>query len=150
MTPGTILKAVFKICIALITLLFLQANSLHAEPLTPVEVVKIFIAGYGTGLMDKAAEVTTSSFRENKPKSVWVTEVWKLLKGLEYAHTYSKVVDTEIKEKKAIVLVDAEITTKAADAKQKEIYTLVRKRHRWLIDDLIVTNEKVDLEDYEL
>ena len=100
--------------------------------------------------MDQAADVTTAEFRDNKPKSVWVAENWSLLSGLKYAHTYSKIIDTEIKDEKAIVLVDAEITTKAADAKQKEVYRLVKEGGRWLIDDLIVTDEEVDLEDYEL
>jgi len=143
-------KAALQIFLAVITLFLSEPSALFAESKTPEEVVKIFISGYGTAHMEEVADVTTAEFRDNEPKSVWVAKKWKLLSSLEYAHIYSKVIDTKVKDDKAIVLVDAEITTKAADAKQKEVYTLVKNGGKWFIDDLIVADEKVDLEDYEL
>ena len=126
------------------------ANTAHAEPKTPVEVVKVFIAGYGNANMDEAAEVTTASFRDNKPKSVWVVETWKALNKIEYFHKPGKVVKSKIKGDKAVVLIDAEITTAAGNSKQKEIFSLVKKGDIWLIDEFIVADEKVDLDEYEL
>ena len=69
-----------------------QGNTAHAQPKTPIEVIKIFIAGYGTPRMDEAADVTTAKFRDDKPKSVWVVETWETLNAIKYAHKSSKVV----------------------------------------------------------
>jgi hypothetical protein len=44
----------------------------------------------------------------------------------------------------------ARIMTAAADADQKEIYTLAKQNGRWLVDDLVVTDEEVKIEDLEI
>ena len=77
---------------------------------------------------------------------MWVVDTWRALNKLEYGHTNSKVVDSKIANDKAIVLVDSKITTAAADAKQKEVFSLTKEGGRWLIDDLIVMDEEVDLD----
>ena len=150
MTSSVRAKTVFIIFLPLITLFFLQANILNAETKSPEEVVKMFIAGYGTARMDEAADLTTDKFRGDRPKSVWVVETWKTLNAIEYGRKESKVIDSRIGEKKAVVLVESEITTNPANAVQREIYILTKDENRWLIDDLIVTDEKIKLDDYEL
>lgn len=142
--------------ITFIAVLFLLAsflildNTAYAEPKTPVEVVMAFIAGYGNANMDDAADFTTAKIRGNKPKSVWVVETWKALNEIEYSHKPSKVIEAKVKDDKAVVLVDAEITTAAGDSKQVEIFVLVKDGDNWLIDDLVVADEKVDLDESEL
>ena len=145
-------KLVFGIPLVLISLLFVQTFAAYAEPKTPVEVVEVFIDGYGTAKMDQAAKHTTAKFRNDKPKSVWVQETWNALNELKYGHKDSSVIDTKVGDEKAVVVVDAKITTVAADARQKEIYILVKQEDRWLIDELILSDEKVqvDLDDYTL
>ena len=150
MTFKRTIKIVPSIILLLTVLVLFQVNTAHAQPKTPIEAVKIFIAGYGTSRMDEAADVTTANFRDDRPKSVWVVKMWEMLHSIEYAHIRSKVVATKVKDRRAVVLVDAEITSAAADAKQKEIYTLVKEGASWLIDTLTVTDEKIDLEDHNL
>jgi len=150
MTSDSVIKIVQVIILSLIASILCQVNTAQAEPKSPVEVVKIFIAGYGTPRMDEAADVTTAKFRDDRPKSVWTVETWEKLKAIKYAHTHSKVIGSKVKDRKAVVLVDAEITTVAGDTKQKEIYTLLKEGASWLIDTLVVTDEKIDLEDYKL
>ena len=115
MTFERTIKNVPTIFLILTVLVLFQGNTAHAQPKTPIEVIKIFIAGYGTPRMDEAADVTTAKFRDDKPKSVWVVETWKKSNAIEYAHKSSKVVATKVKDRKAVVLVDAEITTVAGD-----------------------------------
>lgn len=152
MRSKSIIRSVYGIILSLIAILCLSPNSLYAAPKTPVQVVEIFIEGYGTAKMDQAADVTTAEFRDNKPKSVWVQETWEALNELKYRHKDSSVIDTKVGDEKAIVVVDAKITTVAADARQNEVYILVQQQDRWLIDELIVSDEKiqVDLDDYAL
>lgn len=146
MTSAPPINRVLRIILPLIAIIFVHANIIYAEPKTPVQIVKFFIAGYGTSQMDEIADYTTAKFRNNKPKSVWVVDTWRALNKLKYGHTNSKVVDSKIANDRAIVLVDSKITTAAAGAKQKEVFTLTKEGGRWLIDDLIVMDEEVDLD----
>lgn len=43
------------------------------------------------------------------------------------------------------VILDTKIKTKAADADQKELYLLIREDGRWLIDELQVGDEILEL-----
>lgn len=76
MTFERTIKNVLSITLFLIILVLFQVNTAHAQPKTPIEVIKVFIAGYGTPRMDEAADVTTAKFRDDRPKSVWVVETW--------------------------------------------------------------------------
>lgn len=149
MTSTPINKAL-RIILPLIAIIFVYANSIYAEPKTPVQIVKFFIAGYGTAQMDDVADYTTAKFRDNRPKSVWVVDTWRAMKRLKYGSKAAKVVDSKIAGDKAVVLIDSEITTAAADVKQKEVYTLTKEGGMWLIDDLIVMDEEIDSDKFPL
>jgi len=112
----------------------------------PIEVVKLFFQTYGTPQMDEIGPYTTAKFRDDKPMSVWVAETWKALKQMEYEKLEIKILDSKIKDKNALVAVQAKIKTVAGEADQKEIYSLILENNRWLIDDLVVTDEDIDLE----
>jgi len=147
---STPINRALRIILPLIAIILVHANSIYAEPKTPVQVVKFFIVGYGTSQMDDVADYTTAKFRDNKPKSVWVVETWRALKKLKYGRKAGKVIDSKIAGDKAIVLIDSEITTAAADVKQREVYTLTKEGGMWLIDDLIVMDEEIDLDKFPL
>ncbi len=57
--------------------------------------------------MDEIADYTTPSFRDNKPKSVWVVETWKTLKDIQYERLNSSVIGSQVKGDKAIVILEA-------------------------------------------
>ena len=112
----------------------------------PIEVVNLFFETYGTPQMDEIGPYTTAKFRDDKPMSVWVAETWKALKQMEYEKLEIKILDSKIKDKNAFVAVQAKIKTMAGEVDQKEIYSLILENNRWLIDDLVVTDEDIDLE----
>jgi len=116
----------------------------------PIEVVNLFFETYGTSRMDEIGPYTTAKFRENKPMSVWVAETWKALKQMEYEKLEIKVLDSKITDKNALVAVQSKIKTVAGEADQKEIYSLILENNKWLIDDLVVTDEEIDLENMNI
>jgi hypothetical protein len=69
---------------------------------------------------------------------------------MEYEKLEFKVLDSKITDKKALVAVQAKIKTVAGEADQKEIYSLVIENNRWLIDELVVTDEEIDLENMNI
>ena len=100
--------------------------------------------------MDEVAKYTTANFRDNKPKSVWVVDTWRTLQQLKYKKLNGDITDSKVKGEKAVVVVQSRISTAAGDAIQKEIYYLVKSLEKWLINELVVTDEEVDLDKIEL
>ena len=58
----------------------------------------------------------------------------------------SSVAESKTDRDKAIVILNAVISTVGGSANQKEVYFLIRKDDRWLIDELEVTDEVLDSE----
>lgn len=139
-----------KIIPLLITFFFVSLNICHAQQKSPIEVVELFDKCYGGPQMDEIADYTTANFRDNKPKSVWVVDTWKSLSRLKYQRLNSFIIDSKVKEDKAVVVVQAKISTAAGEASQKEVYYLIKETERWLIDELIVTDEEIDLNKIKL
>lgn len=99
--------------------------------------------------MDAIAGYTTAKFRLNRPKSVWVVDIWRALKKMKYTRVGSAVVKSKVNgKKKAVILVEAKIKIDEKETTQKEIYYLTREAEKWLIDDLVVVDGEVDLEEF--
>jgi len=97
--------------------------------------------------MDVIAGNTTASFRANRPKSVWVVDVWRALKKMKYKRLNSTVIDSRVNnDRKAVVIVKAKIEIANKETTHKEIYYLIQKREKWSIDDLVVANGEIDLD----
>ena len=119
----------------------------NAQDKSAVEVVNLFDSHYGGPEMDVIAGYTTAKFRLNRPKSVWVVDVWQALKKMKYKRVSSAVVDSTVNDnKKAVIFVETKIKINEKETTQKEVYYLTREAEKWLIDDLVVVNEEVDLE----
>jgi hypothetical protein len=134
----------------LLCVLVLFAGSSFSQERSAIEVVTLFAECYGNPCMDEVADYTTPRFRDNKPKSVWVVDTWKALHTMNYKKLTSSVINSKIKDGKAVVIVNAKISTVGGDAIQKEIFYLIKEKERWLIDELVVTNEEVDVDKTEL
>ena len=100
--------------------------------------------------MDEIADCTTANFRNNRPKSVWVVDIWRALKRMKYKKLSSSVIDSKVKDDKAVVLVEARIKTADVEKAQKEIFSLIKRGKEWLIDGLRVTDEEIDLKQFKL
>ena len=134
-----------KILYLLITFLLINVSINHAQEKSPIEVVKLFDKAYGSPSMDEIANYTTSKFRDNRPKSVWVVDTWKTLKKIKYEKLNSSVIDTKVKGDRAVVVTEAKIKTVVGETSQKDIFYLIKQGERWLIDKLIVTDEEIDI-----
>ena len=140
----------FKIISLLITFLLINLSISQAQEKSPIEVVKLFDKAYGSPSMDEIANYTTPKFRDNRPKSVWVVDTWKTLKEIKYKRLNSSVIDSKVKDDKAIVITEAKIKTVVGETTQKDIFYLVKEGQRWLINRLIVTDEEIDLNKIQL
>jgi len=100
--------------------------------------------------MDEIAVYTTPKFRDNKPKSVWVVDTWKTLRKLKFQRLSCFVIHTKVKGDKAVVVTETKIKTVAGETTQKDIFYLIKQGEKWLIDELIVTDEEIDLDKIKL
>ena len=144
-----ILKIIKAVSLSIVLFLMLTAIAI-AQGQTPSDIVNVFVNTYGGPYMDELADFTTPNFRDNKPKSVWVVDTWKSLKQIKYRKIRSTVIASKVKGNKAVVIVDATIETKAVKTSQKELYYLIKEDGKWLINDLVVTDEDIDLENERL
>ncbi len=119
----------------------------NAQDKSAVDVVNLFDSHYGGPDMDVIAGYTTASFRANRPKSVWVADIWRVLKKMKYKRLNSTVIDSRVKnDRKAVVVIEAKIEIANKETTQKEIYYLIQAGEKWLIDDLVVVDGEIDLE----
>ena len=144
-----ILKIIKTVSLSIVLFLMLTAIAIAQEQ-TPSDIVNVFVNTYGGPYMDELADYTTPNFRDNKPKSVWVVDTWKSLKQIKYRKIRSTVIASKVKGNKAVFIVDATIVTKALKINQKELYYLIKEDGKWLINDLVVTDEDFDLENEKL
>jgi len=130
-------------------LLFLLHPSacLQADEKPYIRVVQEFNRCYGKPCMDLAADLTTANFRNDKPKSVWVYDSWHLLNQMKYKKVESKIEMSRSSKGKAIVVMNSKISTAGGDAEQRDVYLLILENGKWLIDDLEVVDEKVDIDE---
>lgn len=77
-------------------------------------------------------------------------DTWRTLHKIKYKKLTGDIIGSKVKGDKAVVIVQSRISTAAGDANQKEIYYLVKNGEKWLIDELKVTDEEINLEEIEL
>jgi hypothetical protein len=128
------------------------SNRLIPDTKSPEQIVELYQKSFGTPRMDEIGPYTTANFRDNMPVTVWVNKTWNQLKQFGYEKVDFKLLDVEYNDLKdhAKVTIATKINTEACTATQKEIYLLIKDGGYWLIDDLIITDEVVDDEVFEL
>ena len=139
-----------RIIPCLIMLLVATPPTCYGQQDSPIAVVQRFSASYGGPQMDEIADHTTGRFRDDRPKSVWIADTWKALQDMKYRRVYGSVIDAKVKDNKAAVILDAKIATSVGETEQKEIYHLIKKGQRWLIDQLQVADESMSKEKMKL
>ena len=117
---------------------------------TPREIVYIFMSTYGTPRISQLAHYTTPFFRNYKPEELWVIETWEVLSELGYRHVKGKILEERMKEDSAIIVTSSSIETIAGETLQREIYCFIKTGEGWKLDDLLVEEETVEAEKYNL
>lgn len=121
--------------------LSMQAWSQEIATLTPREIVEKWLEVYPANLA-QAAEMTTSTFREQASKEEWIALRGPFLKNLGMKYVRAKVVHEERVGNETHVMVHAHIVTLMGDQPQDELYILVQGSDgRWLIDQVEVYTE---------
>ena len=118
-------------------------SSSDAEEKSPKAVVLQWIEVYGEDL-DRASDLTTLEFRDNKTKKAWADKTSSILKSFKYKHLGGKIIAEKVNGDYAVVILDARIDTIAGGAKQKELYELKRIDGKWLINDIVVKEEELE------
>jgi len=126
--------------------LFFDSAMCQGQQDSPADVVRSFSACYGGPCMDETADHTTARFRDNKPGSVWVVDTWKALQQTQYIKVQDRIIGAKTTEDRAAVVVEATIKTVAGETEQKEVYYLIKEDHKWLIDELQVTDEAIEFD----
>jgi len=101
----------------------------QSDQKTPLEIVEIFMSTYGT------------------PK---VIETWEVLSELGYRHLSGKILEKKVKGNTAIVITSSNIETLAGKTLQREIYCLIKTEEGWKLDELLIEDETVEAEKYNL
>jgi hypothetical protein len=109
------------------------------------DVINKFDKYYGGPQMDEITDLTTARFRENRPGAVWVAKIWKVLDNLEYKRLGSVIIESKIGKNSALVVLESEIQTKSGKTLQKEIFYLIKEKEQWLINELVVADDKTDV-----
>ena len=122
----------------------------RSDQKTPLEIVEIFMSTYGTPKVSQLAYYTTSYFRNYKPKELWVIETWEVLSELGYRHLSGEILEEKIKDNKAIIITSSNIETLAGKTLQREIYCLIKTEEGWKLDELLIEDETVEAEKYNL
>ncbi|MEF8941583.1 MAG: hypothetical protein V5B78_02210 [Desulfohalobiaceae bacterium] len=134
-------------CLGFMCVFFLVAlvscSTVKQKPSPAVQTVRAFNSTYGTPAMDRTADIVTPEFRDGLPKSVWVMKTWNGMQKAEYKRVKGSVLESEIKDDRAVVVMNSTIETSAGQTQQNEIFTLIRRDGRWLIDGLAVTDEEI-------
>jgi hypothetical protein len=119
---------------------------------SPEQIVELYQKSFGTPRMDEIGPYTTDNFRDKMPITVWINKTWNDLKKFGYEKTDFKLLKIDYNDLKNIakIAVATKINTKVGSATQKEIFILIKEGDFWSIDDLIVTDEKVEDEEFEL
>ena len=115
-----------------------------------IDVINKFDKYYGGPQMDEIKDLTTARFRKNRPGAVWVAKIWKVLDNLEYKRLSSVIIESKIEQNSALVVLESEIQTKSGKTLQKEIFYLIKEKGRWLINELVVANDKNDVGQMDL
>ena len=134
-----------KILCYLALLLCIPSGSASAGQESPAQVVKRFCAKYGGPDMDEIARSTTPHFRNNRPESVWVADTWRRLRQVAYRRLQEEIFSTKTDHDQAAVILEAKIGTCAGQTTQKEVYYLIKKNDAWLIDELEIVDENVEV-----
>lgn len=118
--------------------------------LSPLEIVVLFNDTYGTARMDEIGPYTTADFRGGRPTSVWVNWAWQEFKALDYETVGYEIQGDKSAGRKAVVVSSITIKTGEGEAEQHAIFYLLKQDSGWRLNELVVTDESVDIDALEL
>ena len=108
--------------------------SAQTLPLTPGEVVQLWLTVYPDNL-DRAASMTTLNFRQGIPRQDWVDSQEPILHGLKMKYGQGKIMYEEVRGSEARVILRVQVSSWMVSAVKDELYSLVKgEEGLWFID----------------
>ncbi len=130
---------------AIIIILALSSPS-YALNNSPMEIVSEWVSVYGVD-QDKASELTTLKFREGIPKKIWADETFRILKKGGYKNIDYNFLGISVRDISSMIVIESTIETIVGITQQKEIYILNVEDGEWLIEDIMVEEERTKEKD---
>ncbi|MDT7041502.1 hypothetical protein [Candidatus Nitronereus thalassa] len=102
--------------------------------LTPSEVVQLWLTVYPDNL-DRAANMTTLTFRQGISRQDWIEGQELILKGLKMKYGKGRVLYEDIRGEQARVILRVRVSSWMGSANKDELYSLVKgEEGLWFID----------------
>ena len=122
-------------CLVLILLLWAALPSLAQEsPLTPGAVVQLWLTVFPHNL-ERAANMTTLSFRQGVSREQWVETQGPLLQGLQMRYGKGRVLYEDVRGDEARVLMRVSLSSWMGSDVKNELYSLVKGAEGlWFVD----------------
>lgn len=118
----------------LIVLCFPGQILAQSSPLTPGDVVKLWLTVYPENL-DRAANMTTLNFRQGIPRQDWIDAQEPILQGLRMKYGQGQILYEDIQGKEARVVLRVPLSSWMGSAVKDELYSLVKgEEGLWYID----------------
>ncbi len=111
-----------------------------------MEIVSEWVSVYGVD-QDKASELTTLKFREGIPKKIWADETFKILRKGGYKNIDYDFLGISVRDISSMIVIESTIETIMGITQQKEIYILNVEDGKWLIEDIMVEEERTKEKD---
>ena len=130
------IAAIHRIIGLAITLCVLPAAASLAQesPLTPGEVVHLWQTVFPNNL-DRAANMTTLSFRQGVSKEQWIDTQAPLLRGLQMRYGKGHVVHEDIRGDEARVIIRVRVSSWMGTDVKNELYSLLKgSEGLWFVD----------------
>ena len=110
------------------------SSSAQTLPLTPGEVVQLWLTVYPDNL-DRAASMTTLNFRQGIPRQDWIDSQGPILNGLKMKYGQGKIMYEEVRGSEARVILRVQVSSWMVSAVKDELYSLVKgEEGLWFID----------------
>ena len=137
---------IFKLSFPVVIIILTLSSSSFAQNNSPMDIVNEWINVYGID-QDRASELTTLKFREGIPKKIWADETFRILKKGGYKNINYNFLGVSVRDVSSMIVIESTIETIVGITQQKEIYILSMEDGKWLIEDLIVEEERTKEKD---
>ena len=140
------IMGIFKLSFPAMIIILALSSPSYALTNSPMEIVSEWVSAYGVD-QDRASELTTVKFREGIPKKIWADETFKILKKGGYKNIDFDFLGISVRDISSMIVIKSTIETVMGITQQKEIYILNVEDGKWLIEDIMVEEERTKEKD---
>ncbi len=144
-----LIMGILKLSFPAIILILALSSSSYALNNSPMGIINEWMSVYGVD-QDMASELTTLKFREGIPKKIWADATFIMLKKGGYKNIDYNFLGISVRDISSMIVIESTIETIVGITQQKEIYILNMEDGEWLIEDIMVEEERTKRKDIVL